>query len=104
MKEYAHRWYLIGLSEKKNELQTFALDRIISFELADLPYKESNWQNSQHILKHIIGISMFELEPEEIILSFSPNQGKYLKNQPIHESQQIVKDTDKELRIQLCLV
>ncbi|NLN37571.1 MAG: WYL domain-containing protein, partial [Bacteroidales bacterium] len=41
--------------------------------------------------------------PAEIILSFDPLQGKYIKTLPLHASQQILEDNTKELRIRLTL-
>ena len=42
-----------------------------------------------------------EGEPQQIILSYEPIQGKYIKSFPLHESQQIIIDNDDELRIKL---
>ena len=44
-----------------------------------------------------------EGNPKEIILSFNPSQGKYIKSLPLHETQQILIDNEHELRIQLTL-
>lgn len=41
------------------------------------------------------------LEPELVILSFTPEQGKYIKTLPLHHSQVIVVDNENELRVQL---
>jgi hypothetical protein len=38
------------------------------------------------------------------LLSFDPFQGKYIKAFPLHRSQQILADTDDELRISFRLV
>ncbi len=43
-------------------------------------------------------------KPQEIILSFHPRKGKYMKTLKLHESQQIIKDNDEELQIKLFLV
>ncbi|MBM3436710.1 MAG: WYL domain-containing protein, partial [Bacteroidetes bacterium] len=48
-------------------------------------------------------ISPNESEPEEIVLSFEPNQGKYIKSLPLHNTQQILIDNDKELQVRLQL-
>jgi predicted DNA-binding transcriptional regulator YafY len=42
-------------------------------------------------------------KPSEVILSFDPFQGKYIKSLPLHETQDIIKDTDDELRLRLTL-
>jgi len=41
--------------------------------------------------------------PEEIILSFGREQGKFVKSYPLHESQEVIRDDAKELRIRLRL-
>jgi predicted DNA-binding transcriptional regulator YafY len=41
--------------------------------------------------------------PKEIILSFDPDQGKYIKTLPLHESQQILIDKEDKLQIKLTL-
>lgn len=41
--------------------------------------------------------------PEEVILSFTPDQGKYIKSLLLNDLPQIVADDDRELRISLKL-
>ena len=38
-----------------------------------------------------------------MILSFAPWQGKYFNSLPLHHSQEIITDNDKELRLRLHL-
>lgn len=40
-------------------------------------------------------------EPSDVVLSFAPYQGKYIKSTPLHSTQQILVDNEKELKIQL---
>ncbi len=49
----------------------------------------------------IIGPSGHELQ--EVVLSFTQFQGKYIKSLPLHESQEILIDHEEELRIRLRL-
>jgi hypothetical protein len=41
--------------------------------------------------------------PQDIILSFDPFQGKYIKTLPLHDSQQMLIDNSEETRIKLRL-
>jgi predicted DNA-binding transcriptional regulator YafY len=41
--------------------------------------------------------------PQDIILSFNAEQGKYIKTLPLHHTQEILKDTNEELQIKLRL-
>jgi predicted DNA-binding transcriptional regulator YafY len=40
-------------------------------------------------------------KPSEVILSFDPFQGKYIKSLPLHATQKIILDNEDELRIRL---
>ena len=40
---------------------------------------------------------------EEVILSFTPDQGKYIKSLPLHHSQQLLADNEQEVLIKLKL-
>ena len=56
----------------------------------------------QEIHKHCFGVSVAkDYKPQKIVLSFSPVAGKYVKSLPWHDSQKILIDNDKELRISL---
>jgi predicted DNA-binding transcriptional regulator YafY len=51
-----------------------------------------------------IGISLTGEKPEKISLQFEPTQANYVKSQPVHHSQRIVKDTKNQLVIELEVV
>ena len=41
---------------------------------------------------------------EEVILSYDPFQGNYIKSQPLHASQRILVDDQNELRISIRVI
>ena len=102
LKEFKNRWYLLAYDGAK--VKTFGLDRISNLEITPAPFVAPTPFNAEERFKYSFGIiTPDDRQPEEIILSFDPIQGKYLKSLPLHESQEILVDDDDELRIRLFL-
>lgn len=104
LKEFKYRWYLIGKDYKDNAIKRFALDRLFNLEITKKTFDFPANYDIEESYRHCFGIINPENEePQEIILAFSPFQGKYIKTLPLHESQQLIIDNEQELRIQLYL-
>lgn len=104
LKEFKNRWYIIANDLKDNKIKSFALDRISNLDITKKTYSSTSDFNVNDHYKYCFGIiSPNDRKPQEIELSFNPSQGKYIKTLPLHESQQILIDNDKELRIKLTL-
>ncbi|MBO9731608.1 MAG: WYL domain-containing protein [Chitinophaga sp.] len=105
LREYQHRFYLIGKSQKTRggAVITFALDRVVKIWPTMKHFDEKNFDDASYF-QHAVGITVHDGEPENVLLSFEPRQGKYIKSQPIHASQKIVEDNSKECRISLNVV
>ena len=71
LREYKHRWYFVGMIEKNKRTAIFSLDRISNIEISEQTYYEKQRFNAGNYFKHAYGITTFEGEPEEVILSFS---------------------------------
>ena len=88
----------------EEKIKSFALDRMITLEVTRKKVFKNQPFDVQEYYKHCFGImSPNEASPSEIILSFSVHQGNYIKSLPLHASQEILVDNDKELRIKLTL-
>lgn len=102
LKEFKGRWYLLCKDKGDDYIKTFALDRIQGLEITKVKYQLPEEVIPTVHFKNSYGIMSFDdSEPEEIVLAFDPLQGKYIKSYPLHESQQILMDDEKELRISL---
>lgn len=101
LKEFKNRWYLISNDLKDNQIKTFGLDRLSELNITNQPFQYPDF-NINEYFKDCFGIIRgTENKAEEIILSFEPFQGKYIKTFPLHESQKIIADNDEEMRIKL---
>ncbi len=104
LKEFKGRWYLLSKDRGDKYIKTFALDRIKEVDITTRKYALPQSFMPNDYYKDCYGvITSDESEPVEIILSFEPYQGKYIKSYPLHESQKILIDNDNELRISLFL-
>jgi predicted DNA-binding transcriptional regulator YafY len=99
LKQYLNRWYVFGCFSN-GEFSSFGLDRVLELEVLSETFKLKN-KKPKEVFNSVIGLVHSSEKLETIILSFEPFQGKYIKSQPIHPSQKIVIETDKELRIEL---
>ena len=106
VKEFKNRWYLLA-HEKNDEkyfIKTFGLDRISELDFAPSTFKPKKYDAEKDFENSFGIISTLNETPEEIILSFDADQGKYIKTLPLHHSQQILVDDENEFRIKLLLV
>ena len=99
LKEHRSRWYLLAFDVLEQELRTFGLDRIEDLTISTKKFKK---KSVQKYFYNAFGIICPNTEqPQEVLLSFTPLQGKYIKTMPLHHSQKILKDDLEELRISM---
>lgn len=106
LKEYRNRWYLTGLDDEKQTIITLGLERILKIEEKTGIFFTSRSFDAKQYFGNIIGISVYNQQntPEEILISFTPQQALYIKTQPLHHSQEIVSENNEEciVRYYLC--
>ena len=102
VREFKSRFYLIGnvITGKTGKVKTYAFDRFVSLQVTDTTFEGGDF-DSEKYFQNVFGITEGDSKAETVLLSFSPTQGKYIQSQPLHHSQQIVKETDTECRISL---
>ena len=57
LKEFRNRWFLFGSRAADLVLFNLALDRIVSIEPADIPFRENPDFDSEHFFDDVIGVS-----------------------------------------------
>ena len=104
LKEFRNRWYVLARDVKDQHIKSFALDRLTNLEISKARFQFPRDFNTNEHFKYCFGIiGPNDHQPQEVILFFTPFQGKYIKSLPLHESQQILVDNEEELRIKLKL-
>jgi predicted DNA-binding transcriptional regulator YafY len=87
LKEYNKRWFLIGLDGEIKNLQTYALDRMVSRALPSrdviVPVGDLN---PAALFDQCIGVSL-EGKPEKVSVFISNPRAKYVSTKPWHKSQ-----------------
>jgi len=93
LKEYRNRWYVIGLVADKNDIATFALDRIKKIKPLLNSYKPNSYFDPTSYFDNLIGISRQKKDkPETIVLIVNKQQLPYFKTQPLHHTQEITNE------------
>lgn len=104
LKEYQHRWYVLGFLKSKGNLITLALDRIKSVEIdGNEEYKTNTEYNFNEFFSHVIGITAPTSTPEDVILSFTSLGGKYFKSQPFYPEYEILIENESEFIVKMNL-
>lgn len=103
LKEFRNRWYMIARDLLDSRVKSFGLDRIDNLIITRNKFIFPKDFSVADFYKYSFGIVQGSGKPETIVLSFTPEQGKYLKSLPLHSSQRIVIDSNKEFRIEMTL-
>ncbi len=99
LKEYRNRWYLVGMHDRREVILTYGLDRISLLEEAEIPWRSHAGFEPEEYFRYAIGITTYDGDPVDIVLSFTPIQGEYLKTQPLHHTQEILEDNQEVFKV-----
>jgi proteasome accessory factor B len=103
LREFRGRWYVLGVMVGSGRLACFGLDRITYLEVTSNPFSPPAGFDAATYYAHCFGITRPTdgEEPQEILLRFTPVQGRYALSYPLHSSQEIVAVSDDEIRLRL---
>lgn len=95
LKKYNNLWYVIGFSHNKNEIRTYALDRVK--QLIGDSEEQYNDERKEYVFQKIrncIGVSLLQEPIFHITYEVAKSQWYYLQVSPIHPTQQKIEETD----------
>lgn len=95
LKEYRNRWFLFGSVKKDLVLYNLALDRMVSIEPIEEPFRENPKFDSEKFFDDVIGVSKnIDNRPRTIKFWASVEQSKYIKTKPLHHSQKLIRQNE----------
>ena len=105
LREYNKRWFLMVRVESTNEIKKLPLDRILTYQPVNIPYKAGEIDFEEYF-EDFLGLSRPnpEVKVEKIQLLFNIETAPYILSKPIHGSQKILSNDTNGLKIQLSLV
>ncbi|MCF6241798.1 MAG: WYL domain-containing protein, partial [Bacteroidales bacterium] len=86
------------------KIRTYGIDRISELSVSEETFKRTKATEARANFNSIIGLVYSFGKREKVVLSFVPRQGRYVKSLPLHHSQKILIDNEKELRISLFVI
>lgn len=92
LKEYRNRWYLISFDTSKNDIITYALDRMSELIISEETAQKPSDFDPEKYFKYAVGITANnDSEPEKVIFKADNVAAKYIESQPFHFSQKTFK-------------
>ena len=102
IKEYNNRWFLFGFVPDKNWIMNMALDRIVSFSVANVPFITNKDIDFSTYFDNVVGVTVPKnAEAQEIVLRFYGNRLNYVLSKPLHKSQKQVEGKEDEIVIRV---
>lgn len=92
LKEYRNRWYLLSYDCVKEQIITYALDRMANLELGEEKISASVHFKPESFFRHAMGITASNGAPEIIVFKADNIAAKYILSQPFHSSLKVVKE------------
>lgn len=96
VKEFAKRWYLVAHCEERNALRVYGLDRIMGLEVIDGKFKMPSGFDVDELFATSFGTYIPEGKAELITFRTTAKEARFLRDLPLHASQEEMKSPDKE--------
>ncbi len=94
VKEFAKRWYIIGYCIERDDLRVYGLDRVRSLEVTEKTFRMPSGFDVEETFATSFGIYIPEGPGQTITFRTSPTEARFLRDLPIHPSQQETASDD----------
>lgn len=96
IRQYLKRWYLVASVDHHPEsLTCFAFDRIVEFKPSTVAYRANTRFDIDEYFDSMVGLTIPDgTEPQDVILWVAEREYPYLKTNPIHTSQKLVREVE----------
>ncbi len=91
LKEYRNRWYLICFDLQKQDISTFALDRMSELQILDEAAQIPADFNATDYFRDAVGITAFKGAALRIVLKADAIAARYIETQAFHSSQKCLE-------------
>ncbi len=92
LKEYRNRWYLLSHDCVKEQIITYALDRMSDLQSSEEKISTSINFKPTAFFQHAMGITASAGAPEKVVFKADNVAAKYIISQPFHSSLKVVKE------------
>lgn len=97
LKEFRNRWFVFGAKATNLLMFNLALDRIVSVEPVNVPFRENPEFDAEHFFDDVIGVSKnLHNTPRKVKFWASAEQSKYIKTKPLHPSQKLKSENPED--------
>lgn len=91
LREFRNRWFLFGRHSGANMIMSFALDRMLSVEVCNKPFRDDPSFDPDVYFENIVGVTKNN-EPVQLVRFWaSAEEAPYIQTKPIHKSQELVQ-------------
>ena len=102
LKEFRGRWYVLAVMVGSGHLACFGLDRIHDLRVTDEQFSPPPGFDAGSYYAGAFGITRpQDAELQDVVLSFTAQQGRYALSYPLHTSQRVLLENDDEIRLSL---
>ena len=97
VKEYAKRWYIVAYCVEREDMRVYGLDRVKRMEVTGRQFRMKSGFDVDEIFSTSFGIYLPNGKGQIIKFRVSENEAKFLRDLPIHRSQEEIGREDQKV-------